>query len=222
MKKISLAILLALLTTTLLAQDGTTGNSRGEEMNTLFGKENNVKIGWFIGPNGGYTQFSSSDVALAGLSAGMIINHNFTIGLTGFGVANSDYLNYRQFVDSTDVRLEGGYGGLLLEYTLFPKSLLHVTFPLLIGGGSMSYVSKNETGTWDDDEWNWDCDNEKVDQDVFFVVEPGVRAEINILKFMRLGVGMSYRYTPDLNLINTGSSFINNFTANASLKLGKF
>jgi hypothetical protein len=220
MKKITLAILFALLTSASFAQDDSDGKKQNDEISTLFGKGNNVKLGWFIEPGGGYTRFCSSDVALAGLSAGMIINHNFSIGLTGYGIANSEYLTYKQFVDTTDARLEGGYGGLLLEYTLFPKSTVHVTFPLLIGGGSMAYTSTNETTTWEKDDW--DCDHQVIDQDAFFVIEPGVRAEINILKFMRFGAGVSYRYTPDLDLINTSSGFINNFTASASLKFGKF
>jgi hypothetical protein len=220
MKKISFAMIFVLLATTLFAQVNADNKSQDDELNTIFGKGNKVRIGWFIGPNGGYTRFGSSNVGLAGATAGMIINHNFTIGVTGFGVANSEYLNYNQIVDTTDVRLEGGYGGLLLEYTLFPKSVIHLTFPLLIGGGSMSYINANDVSDWEDDEW--ECGNETIDKDAFFVIEPGVRAEMNILKFMRFGIGVSYRYTPDLNLINTSTGFINNFTANASLKFGKF
>jgi hypothetical protein len=219
MKKISLAIMLALFATALFAQDEKS-NTTGDDMNTLFGKGNNTTVGWFVGPTGGYTRFCSSDVALAGIEAGMVINHHFTIGLTGTGVANSDYLTYNNIVDTASVRLEGCYGGLLLEYTLFPKSVIHVTFPLMIGGGQMSYITTNGNESWDEE--GSDCDNRKIDEDNFFVVEPGVKAEINILKFMRFGVGVSYRYTPDLDMINTSSSFINNFTASASLKFGKF
>lgn len=210
----------ALLSTTLFAQAQNSGTSQVEEMKTLFGKGNKVKIGWFIGTNGGYTRFNSRDIALMGLSAGLIINHNFTIGLTGYGITNSDYLTYRQFIDTTDVRLEGGYCGLLVEYTLFPKSVVHVTFPVLIGGGNLSYNSIYDKRNKDGDDWNWD--NKAIDKDYFFVIEPGVKAEVNIFKFMRLGAGVSYRYTPDLNLIHTSASFINNFTASASLKFGKF
>jgi hypothetical protein len=219
MKRFCFAIMFALLTTALFAQDEPAKNNN-DEMNTLFGKGNKTSIGWFVGPAGGYTRFCSSDVALAGIQAGMVINHNFTIGLACYGVANSKHLIYPQFVDTTDVRLEGGYGGLLLEYTLFPKSLVHVSFPLIIGGGSMAYISANETNSWDDNER--DCDHQTIDQDAFFVIEPGVRAEVNILKFLRFGAGVSYRYTPDLDMINTSSGFINNFTASASLKFGKF
>jgi hypothetical protein len=219
MKKLSLAVIFAMLTVTIFAQDNAGTTKQNDEMKTLFGKGNKVKIGWFVGPNGGYTSFGSNDIALAGLTVGMIINHNFTIGLTGFGAANSDYLKFRNYIDSTDARLEAGYGGLLLEYTLFPRSTVHVTFPVMIGGGNLSYYPVGEDNNWS----NGNKDHRKaIDQDAFFVVEPGVRAEVNILKFMRFGVGVSYRYTPDLDMLKTSSDFINNFTANASLKFGKF
>jgi hypothetical protein len=220
MKRITLAVMIALFSTALFAQEENAKNTN-DDMNTLFGKGNKTTIGWFVGPTGGYTRFCSSDVALAGIQAGMVINHNFTIGLAGSGVANSNYLTYNNFIDTTDVRLEGGYGGLLLEYTLFPKSAIHVSFPLIIGGGTMGYYSTNDNHEWDEDDWD-NCDHQEIDQDAFFVVIPGVTAEVNILKFMRFGVGVSYRYTPDLDLVNTSSSFINNFTASASLKFGKF
>jgi hypothetical protein len=61
-----------------------------------------------------------------------------------------------------------------------------------------------------------------MDKDDFFVIEPGVRAELNILKFMRLNAGISYRYTAGVDLINTSDTFMNNFTATVGLRFGKF
>jgi len=69
------------------------------------------------------------------MSVGMIINHNFTIGLSGRCWANREGMYYANVTDTAGAYLEGGYGGLLLEYTLFPKSIIHVTFPVLIGRG---------------------------------------------------------------------------------------
>jgi hypothetical protein len=61
-----------------------------------------------------------------------------------------------------------------------------------------------------------------INNDAFFVIEPSVRAEINILRFMRLNAGVSYRYTDNLQLVNTSTDMINNFTAMVGLKFGKF
>jgi hypothetical protein len=191
----------------------TTGN--GDEMKTLFKKNEKIKVGWFVGIDPGYTQFRSKDTWLVGLSTGVIINHNFILGLTGRAWPKTDQLYFEDVAD-TGVYLEGGYGGLLIEYTLFPKSVVHVTFPVLIGAGGVNYVTCKK----DDD--NLDDHHRKIDSKAFFVVEPGVRAEINLFKFMRLNAGVSYRYAPNFQLINTSKDMINSFTGTIGLKFGKF
>ena len=75
---------------------------------------------------------------------------------------------------------------------------------------------------WDEDDWECDDDTYTLDTDGFFVVEPGVRAEINLFKFMRLNAGVSYRYAAGLDLIYTPGNLLNNFTGTVGLKFGKF
>jgi len=58
--------------------------------------------------------------------------------------------------------------------------------------------------------------------DSFFVIEPGVVLGINLLKFMRLDAGVSYRYAPGIQLPKTNSNLLNGFNTNISLKFGRF
>jgi len=219
MKKVSLLLALLLSGIILFAQENKQTAS-GDEVKTLFGKNDKISHGWFVGPQTAYTQFDGRDVWMGGIAAGWIINHNFTIGLTGMGFVNRNGLWYDNVQDTLGAYLEGGYGGLLLEYTLFPKSPVHVTFPVLIGGGGISMVSDDVFYTWDEDEW--DDDHKVLTDDAFFVVEPGVRVELNVVKFFRINAGVSYRYVPDLNLKNMDQNMLNNFTATVGLKFGKF
>lgn len=218
MKRFILIFAMLFLAILVNAQEGKSSNN--DEINTIFGKSEETKIGWFVGIDPGYTQFDGRDVWLAGIGGGMIINHNLTIGLTGHGWTNRNGMFYPEVTDTVGAYLEGGYGGLLLEYTLFPKSPVHVTFPIMIGGGGASYVTDMEYPEWDEDEW--DTSHKTLDTDHFFTIEPGVRAEVNILKFMRFNAGVSYRYVGGLHLINTSSDMMNGFTATAGLKFGKF
>jgi hypothetical protein len=215
-----LTLLLAMLFVAILVNAQQESQTTDKEINTIFGKAGTTKIGWFIGAGSGYTQFDKRDVWLGGVSAGMVIDHHFTIGLAGGGWANRNGMYYPEVTDTAGAYLEGCYGGLLLEYTLFPQSVVHVSFPVLIGGGGASYITDDEYQEWDEDEW--DTCHKTLDEDSYFVFEPGVRAEVNILKFMRLYAGISYRVVGGLQMINTSSDMMNNFTGSFGLKFGKF
>ncbi len=220
MKRIIMIIILAYAATAIFAQNEQQKTSSGDDLKTVFGKSAPLKLGWFAGIDPGYTRFDGRDAWLVGVSAGVILNHNFSLGLTGRGWLNQDGLFYPNITDTAGAYFNGGYGGLLLEYTLFPKSMVHVTFPVLIGGGWATYVTNLEYDEWKGDEM--DRCHQTLDSDAFFVVEPGIRVEINLQKFMRLNAGVSYRYAGNLQLINTPSTLMNNFTATIGLKFGKF
>jgi hypothetical protein len=191
-----------------------------DELKTIFGKSGEPSVGWFIGIDQSYTQFENRDVWTGGLNFGMIIDHQLSLGFAGHGWYQRDEMYYTGITDTAGAYLEGGYGGVLLEYTLFPKSPVHLTFPVLIGGGAATYVSDKEYLEWDEDEW--DTDLAIIDDDILFVIEPGIRAEVNLLKFMRLNAGISYRYVDGLQLVNTSDDLMNNFNATVGLKFGKF
>ena len=61
-----------------------------------------------------------------------------------------------------------------------------------------------------------------LDSDAFFVFEPGMEIELNIVSFFRIAIGGSYRYTSDINLIGHDPDLLRNFNAYFTLKFGKF
>jgi hypothetical protein len=225
MKK-SLFILILFLSQVLqvYCQDEPAGKSSGTdngEIKTLFKKSDHPKkVGYYISPEFAYTQFEGRNVFLGGLSLGVIVNHFFTVGLSAKGILNSSQLWYdfnRTPVNPLGAYLYGGYGGLKFEFKLLPTAPLHVNFPILIGGGGLTYY----TGSMQNHNYD-NYDGTNLDWDAFFVVEPGVMLEINLVKFMQLDVGISYRYAPGLDLMETNAGLINNFNANLSLRFGKF
>ncbi len=187
-----------------------------QPIQTLFNSSG--PVGWWISPDFAFTQIDGRTAWLGGLSGGVIIDHNFSIGLGGYGITNSNQLNFTGIVDTADVYLYGGYGGLKLEYRLNPTKVVHVAFPLLIGGGGAAYT------TWNYE--NYDPDADETDYqyawDSFFVIEPGMIIGVNLLKWLRLDVGYSYRYAPGLSLPKTDSNMLCGFAGNFSLKFGRF
>ena len=218
--------------TTATSTTTTTTTTTNPKIHTLFGEGTGkckVPVGLFIEMNGGYSMFGSKSVFLPGMSMGVILNHHWTIGITGNTIGDRNGLHFNNiYYDSTaktmkGANLSGSYGGLLLEYTLFPNSRVHLAFPLMIGGGSMyfSHSTHNRDSSFSFNSHH-EFHPEYISKDRFFVIEPGVRVECNVIKSIRIGLGISYRYSPDFKLQNTSPDLINQFTAKLSLRFGKF
>ena len=221
MKNFILIIVAAITFTAAQSQTMTEPDRNGdrqEEINSLF---NNIgDMGWWISPDFAWTKFNGKDGFLGGMSGGVILNHSYSIGGALYGIIPSQNLRFSGINDTADVYLYGGYGGLKLEYRLNSLKLFNIAFPLLIGGGGIAY------STWGPKDWYSTSYDKNYDNsyiwDSFFVIEPGVAIGINILKFMRLDAGVSYRFTSGIDLPETGSDNLNSLNVNLSLKFGKF
>jgi hypothetical protein len=201
----------------LFAQNDLKTTSGDEEMKTLFSSGKKIKLGWFASFEPGYTEIDSYSAYLGGFSGGIVIDHRLSIGLAGRGWWTGH--RYSNFKDTLSANLVGGYGGLLVEYTLFPKSLVHLTFPLLIGGGGAAYV---EDMVHYESRSNRNHNKQVFSSDAYFVVEPGVKAEINVVRWMRLNAGVSYRLTSGMDLKPEPSGKLSGFNASVGFKFGKF
>jgi hypothetical protein len=187
-----------------------------QEISTLFGeRDGNIDHGGWGGLTFGYTKIRELDTYLMGARGGWLIDHHLTIGLAGYG-----FITDRTFYaseDYPDASLAGGYGGLFLEANIAPFYPVHVTIPLLIGAGGIAFA---------DQKWyegnNYDNPASSIDSDAYFVLEPGLELEVNLIKFMRLGVGGSYRYTSQVSMINSSGSMLHGWNGYFTLKFGWF
>jgi len=159
-----------------------------EEIRTLFGSH--------ISTNGGYGAFSPRYTFIDGLSAfgnggrgGWIINHRFVIGGGGYGYNSISRTDNYTDTDKKEYKFNLGYGGFMIETIISPLSPIHVSIPILIGGGDISYIEATNN--------NKDASGE---HDNFFVIEPGIEIEANLIRWMRISAGTYYRYTSDINL----------------------
>ena len=62
----------------------------------------------------------------------------------------------------------------------------------------------------------------ELENDAFFIVEPGASLELNITKNVRLGVGASYRLVYGLELDDIKSDAFDDWALDFTLKVGKF
>ena len=184
-------------------------NRDHEEINTLFG--NNIDHGGYLSLGANYSQINDKDAILIGGKLGWVIDHRLTIGLGGYGFVNN--IEFDDIIDDENFELVGGYGGLLIEPIMMSRMPVHISFPIIIGAGGVGYQKDNDY--WED-EWEWE------DSDAFFVIEPGIEVELNLIKYLRFAVGATYRHTADLNLVNTKSDILNGVSYGFSIKVGKF
>lgn len=189
------------------------------EMKTVFGKINSH--GFYVDAACRYSQINGDHAYMSGGKVAWLMNHNFALGVAGYSFMTQyqeDAMkNYNEY------RLSGGYGGLLLEGTFFYRSPVHVTVPVVIGAGGGAYTQKR----YYEDYGIIGAE----DVDAFFVIEPGLEVEFNILSFFRLGLGAYYRYATPLEMTyyNTGNALsavesdaLNGMSYGITLKFGKF
>jgi hypothetical protein len=197
--------------------------SEDQPIRTLLGGDKPLHHGGWGAPTATYTRIMDQDAMLVGVRGAWIINHRFSLGLAGHGlVTNVGNLVYDQYlVDNgtflrNNSRLYMGYGGLLLEPVIAYRSPVHITLPIIIGAGGAGY---GYNGSLPED---FDPFTYHNDAQAFFVVEPGIELEFNIIPLVRLGLGASYRYTTDLDLPGTPKDALHGFNTGVSLKVGCF
>jgi len=192
-----------------------------EEMRTLFGdRDNKISHGGYGSISVGWTQIDSKDVLTLGGRAGWLIDHHVTLGVAGKAFMNSVYVDGYWPTNegfNEGYYLVGGYGGFFIEPIIAPHSPIHVSFPILIGGGGLAL---NEN-TWHDYDWEYDY-YEPFDWDSYFVFEPGVEIELNVVEFFRIGLGASYRITSNMHMQYVPKDMMNGFNAACTFKFGKF
>jgi hypothetical protein len=208
------ALLLAILflvinTFSQLVEDEGTRKKKDDEIKTLVGGSN--EIGGYGGLSVLYSQIDSKDAIVFGARGGLIMGHMFAMGIGGAGFVNDSH--YDLALDR-NVSLTGGYGGMFFEPIILPKFPIHMSVPVLVGIGGVAYTSV-EMREWDDEYF-------VEDSETFLLVEPGVELEMNVTHFFRFTMGGYYRYTSEIDLLNTDKDVLNGFSFGVNFKFGRF
>lgn len=183
-----------------------------DHINTLFGNEH-VSNGGYGAFSFGYAEIENLNALTIGGRGAWIIEHWIAIGFGGAGFINETHYNSAL---TQDVNISGGYGGLLLEPILFPRIPVHISLPVLFGAGGIAYITSSDMGNMNEyPAWVEDAAS-------FAIIEPGAELEFNVVHFFRLSVGISYRFTTEIDLYDTSAFPLNGWTGNVTFKFGKF
>jgi hypothetical protein len=173
---------------------------------TLFKNQKKNVVNTYISFDGSYAENKTGQI---GLTLGATTNHSFTVGLTGSFIINPSVDSlYSNPPPGHSIRTYCGYGGILLEPTIFPKFFIHLTIPVVLGVGGISYVLH-------DDYWN---EGKDADTYVLCVGSAGLRLELNVIHNVRISCGPSYRYFWVPNIENN----LSGFALDLSIKLGEY
>jgi hypothetical protein len=190
-------------------EDKSSEKRKDDEIRTLIEKSDD--IGGYGGLSVLYSQIDAKDAFVFGARGGLIMGHIFALGIAGTGFLNDSHLDN---ILDRNVSLAGGYGGMFFEPIIFPRFPVHISVPVLIGIGGVAYTSV-EIGEWENDYF-------VEDSETFLVAEPGIEMEMNITKFFRFSMGAYYRYTSEIELMNTDKDVLNGFSFGVNFKFGKF
>jgi hypothetical protein len=175
-----------------------------------------ISFGGFGGPVLALSGINDKPALFVGGRGGVIINvdnrHSISFGGGGTGLVTN--VPARGVFNGKDKQmyLALGYGGVELEYTNRTQRLVHFTGQTLIGAGGVSHRRKNYH--------DFDPDSESTDP--FFVVEPGINAELNVTTFFRVGAGLTYRFVSGVDLAGVSDTDLSSVTGTLSLKFGGF
>jgi len=157
------------------------------------------------------TEYLDQTLVMIGIRGGWIINRSVALGFEGWGIIPTVKL---EGVDPfSEVTVLGGYGGFFIEPIFFSNEIVHLTLPISAGAGWMGYEQIYS---------NFDYVGNFVSEDVFWYIEPGAALEINISRSFRMDLGVSKRFTQDLEIENTPSDAFDNWSYFLTLKFGGF
>lgn len=166
----------------------------GQKDETLFSK---LK---FTGAWGGtafnFAQIGENYTTLQGGYGGLEFSKDVFIGYGRLASIGDFYIN-----DGSNDRYRMDYNGLILGYSPKSHKTLHLQTNVLFGGGSVRNL-------------------ETADSDEFLAIQPYIGVELNVVRWMRVGVGGGYRAVFAEDNAAVSSANLSNAFAEVKLKFG--
>jgi hypothetical protein len=239
--KIVAALVMVLSVSNLFAQ------TQKDETKTMFNHKNFkpfkslTYVGIYVAPEIQYASLAGGFTPMGGVSAMLQANKKWGIGAVAYTTIAENYTPTK-LSSAKLYTMDAQFGGLKLEYTPKPNSLIHVSFPLMIGAGMANIDSLNANKM--DNERNYGKDKDGVDgknqdgmknegkgkgENMFFAIQPGIHLEANVLKYSKIFIGANYRIAAGKSsLVSTNtvliptSNQLGGVSVNFGIKVGLF
>lgn len=167
------------------------------------------KSGWgFLSSESKFTSLNGNNAKFVGGAFGIVIKQQTRIGLGGYSLRGKNIFEYQNTSGENigyQLKNELNYFGPLFEFVFLPDALVHITIPIQLGGGKATIKQEVQLdqlsfpGSEEIERTYWAT----VEKCNLSVIEPGVNFEFEILSWMNLDLGASYRFVlgSELNTI---------------------
>jgi hypothetical protein len=189
------------------------------QINTLFRGGHHASGGYGALTNK-FTRIKGEYANMAQVYGGWYINHRFLLGISVAAVTNNIPVAPEfSTLPGVDMSYQYGQFGLMTEYTLWSHKAVHLSFHVMNGAGFTVQYMRH---AWDEDD-HWDqYEDYPHDSNWFFVTEPGVSVEINLLRWLRFSPGISYRAAFGSEAQGLHDDDLSGASLDLTLKFGKF
>ncbi len=167
---------------------------------TLFSKGSIKKIGLYVAPEIGVGQYGNAFTPIGSASAMLLINNKWAFGANVGRTIDRDFTP-KGISGDNSLSLKVMTRGLKVEYGFAANKVFHVTVPVSFGLGNFSIDSVNGLGindTFDHGHGNghggfFGRGNARNGNNNFGYITPGLNLEVNVMKYARIFLGVSYR-----------------------------
>jgi hypothetical protein len=206
----------------LLATSSGFAQEDGYHIGTVFKRAGNQhRIGGFGAATNKLTSIRGKHANIVEVYGGWYVNHRWLIGIAA--ASNTNVIpvpvEFSTLPPEFSANYQYGQFGLMTEYVFASNKAVHVAFQLFAGPGFTVQYKTHDTDY--NDYWN-DSPDYDDDQNWFRVLEPGVKLEVNLFRWLRFCPGVSYRMTKLSQGKGLSDDDLTGTSLNMTLKIGKF
>jgi hypothetical protein len=163
-----------------------------------------------------YTRFAGRDAAELCGEGGLTIDRTLTLGLAGCGIARTIKTTKLDPTEDARYRTAFGYGGAVVRYHFFSQKVYNLSLGTVIGAGM---VAADDWDEHHDDRANNDGPH-RVDW--VFIVEPQIGGYVNVVRWLRMGATVGYRFVSGVDTKGLSASDLAAPTVGLQAQVGWF